>query len=477
MFKFFLIFCFLTSFIHAQEMERSPATVNELKMTHYDKDSTANAVVLLEQHFITSNPSKMKRFTKKYYIKFKILNKAALNLATIKTPFSKYVELKNLQGFTYNLNTDGTIRRTPLSEGDKFSQSYNNGLKINTVTFPEVKVGSIIEYSYTIKTNYYSVHNCYFQSNIPKKKVIYKSQTIEQFYFSMFIGYIKPKVHYQKKEPKCMGKRTCEIIYYEFEDVPAFVEEDFTDNKNNYISRIFFEKIYYDIYANKNQKKYGWGLIDDYYRKRFDKKLKKVSFFKKVIPKTIKQEKDTLKKVTEIYNFIRDHYTLNTSYNNSLTKSFKERIGNYSDINLALYNSLKALNLKPSIAVLSTRNHGFLTKLYPTYQSINYAITHVKINGKDYFLDATDKNIPLGLVPFNCLNDDVRVLDFENGTYWNAIASIIGEKIPNRSPSIPVALVIKSLNLSCADCAFKLLYATFPYSSLNLLAPNTASSC
>ena len=59
----------------------------------------------------------------------------------------------------------------------------------------------------------------------------------------------------------------------------------------------------------------------------------------------------------------------------------------------------------------------------------------------------------------------------------HAIASIIGEKYPTRSPSIPVALLIKSLNLSCDDCAFKLLYATSPYSSLNLLAPNASSSC
>ena len=96
--RILFIFCLLTNLICAQELERSPATADELKMTHYDKDSTANAVVLLEQHFITSNPSKMIRFTKQYYLKFKILNKAALDLATIKIPFSKYFEIKNLEG-------------------------------------------------------------------------------------------------------------------------------------------------------------------------------------------------------------------------------------------------------------------------------------------------------------------------------------------------------------------------------------------
>jgi hypothetical protein len=315
-------------------------------------------------------------------------------------------------------------------------------VKINSFSFPNVKVGSIIEFSYTLKSNYYSLYNCYFQSTIPKKKVIYKSKTVPEFYNYLLVGYIKPKVFDFKIVPKCIDNLDCETLYYEFEDIPAFIEEDYIDNKNNYISRIFFEKNYYNIYARKDEQKYGWGLIDEFFRKKFDKKFKKISFFKKAIPDAIKREKDTLKKVHEVFNFIRNHYTLNRNSNLSLTKSFKEKTGDFNQINLALYNSLKALNLKPSIAVLSTRNNGSVTKLYPNYQSLNYAVTHIKINNKDYFLDATDKNIPFGLVPFKCLNGDVRILDFKNGTYWKTIKSSV-----KTSSNTKISLTISEDNL------------------------------
>ena len=417
--KIFLGFFLISTLINSQEIEFEKVTVDELKMTHYEKDSSANAVVLIEKHNITSNPAKYNRYKKQYYVKIKILNKTAFDLATVKIVHSKDTKLKNINGFTYNLNEDNTIRRRTLTNNDKFITDYNKNIKINSISFPNVKVGSIIEYSYTIESNFYSLFNCYFQSKTPKKKVIYKSRTLPQFYNSILIGTLRPQIFNHEENSDY------ESLHYEFKNIPAFIEEDFIDNKDNYISRIFFEKKYYNIYARKDEQKYGWGLIDEFFREKYNNKFNKVSFFKKVLPKTIKNEKDTLTKIIKVFNFIRNHYTLNNNSKATLTKSFKEKTGNSSIINLALYNSFKAANIKPNIVLLSTREHGFLTKRYPTYQSVNYVVTHIKIDNKDYFLDATDKNIPFGLVPFKCLNGDVRILDLENETYWKTIKSTI----------------------------------------------------
>ena len=40
---------------------------------------------------------------------------------------------------------------------------------------------------------------------------------------------------------------------------------------------------------------------------------------------------------------------------------------------------------------------------------------------KTYLLDATDKNLPFGVLPYRCLNGDARVMDFKNGSYWEKI--------------------------------------------------------
>ncbi|QMU65425.1 MAG: hypothetical protein GKR88_14790 [Flavobacteriaceae bacterium] len=48
-------------------------------------------------------------------------------------------------------------------------------------------------------------------------------------------------------------------------------------------------------------------------------------------------------------------------------------------------------------------------------------IVKVIVDGNAYFLDATDKFLPFGLVPFKCLNGEARIMDFKNGSFWEKI--------------------------------------------------------
>ena len=45
-------------------------------------------------------------------------------------------------------------------------------------------------------------------------------------------------------------------------------------------------------------------------------------------------------------------------------------------------------------------------------------ILKLEIEGKSYFLDATDKDLVFGQIPFKCLNDYGREIDFNNGSKW-----------------------------------------------------------
>ncbi len=48
----------------------------------------------------------------------------------------------------------------------------------------------------------------------------------------------------------------------------------------------------------------------------------------------------------------------------------------------------------------------------------NYLVAKANINGKSYLLDATDKDLPFGVLPYRCLNYYGRVMDFKKGSYW-----------------------------------------------------------
>jgi hypothetical protein len=51
----------------------------------------------------------------------------------------------------------------------------------------------------------------------------------------------------------------------------------------------------------------------------------------------------------------------------------------------------------------------------------NYTIAALKIDGQTYLLDATNKQAPFGVIPFQALNVQGRVMDFKNGSYWMPI--------------------------------------------------------
>jgi hypothetical protein len=73
------------------------------------------------------------------------------------------------------------------------------------------------------------------------------------------------------------------------------------------------------------------------------------------------------------------------------------------------------LNVEPML--LSTRENGTVTPLYPVLSEFDYVIAKLNINDKVYLLDATDDFYPFGLIPLRCLNGRGRVLG-EKESYW-----------------------------------------------------------
>ena len=160
--------------------------------------------------------------------------------------------------------------------------------------------------------------------------------------------------------------------------------------------------------------------------------LKKVSFFEDNLPQEIKLLTTDLEKAKAVYSFIQNHFTWNKKYsifkNVKVKDAYENKIGNVGEINISLINALKAAGLKAELVLVSTRENGFATKIYPVISDFNYVIAKVNIDQKFYLLDATGKLAPFGLLPFRCLNSYGRVMDFENDSYWIDILPYIKSK-------------------------------------------------
>jgi hypothetical protein len=173
-----------------------------------------------------------------------------------------------------------------------------------------------------------------------------------------------------------------------------------------------------------------WKDVDKEFR--FDKDLGRQlgykNFFETNIPPTLIAESDPLAKATGIYYFIQQHFNYNGKQrilsDIRVKEAFEEKVGNSSEINLSLINALEAAGLEAKVALLATRDQALPTKLYPVLTEFNYAIAYLKIGEIEYLLDATNKFIPFGFLPFEALNHQARVLDLKNGSYWIDIIPI-----------------------------------------------------
>jgi hypothetical protein len=119
----FALFLLLSNATFSQDINSisfGNVSIDELKMTHYEKDSTAKAVVLLEKGFISVNNSRKNKFVKKHYVKIKILKNTAFDLGTIKIPYYKKNEIIHVVGYTYNLSEEGEIEKSILTHDNFF---------------------------------------------------------------------------------------------------------------------------------------------------------------------------------------------------------------------------------------------------------------------------------------------------------------------------------------------------------------------
>jgi hypothetical protein len=108
-----------------------------------------------------------------------------------------------------------------------------------------------------------------------------------------------------------------------------------------------------------------------------------------------------------------------------LRKVLDDKKGNSAEINLLLASILDKAGIKVSPVLLSTRDHGFVRETVPVSSQFNYVVCMVLIDGKTVLLDATDKLLPVGVLPERCLNGSGFVVSKGGNFSWIELKSPI----------------------------------------------------
>jgi hypothetical protein len=407
--------------------------INELSINRYEKDTTANAVVLYEHANYYIDEDKDYKKTTDYYFKIKIISKEGADKATVEIPVYGKEKLHSIKAITYNLSEDGKILKTHLLKNKIYEKDLNTKWKETTFTLPNIKAGSVIEYTYSVTSPYSGIDDWEFQSDIPKIKSDFTASILGNWkYNKRLIGFLKLNRDNPSVKRNCvylpgLGNGNCLILDYGMDDIPAFKEEDYMLSKENFISKLAFElKSYTSPKGSVEKYTKTWKDADRKLKHNFlDNQVSKKNYFQKKLNPSMFTINNDLEKANTIFTFIQKHFNWNEKYWPSkkvrIKDAFKNKTGTIFDINLSLYNSLKAANIESYLVLTSTRNKAIPTKLHPVINDFNYLLVKAVINNKTYFLDASNKQLPFGLVRYNSLNGDGRVMDFKKGSYWETI--------------------------------------------------------
>ena len=408
-------------------------TFDELKMTVYDKDSAATAVVLYEHANRYPDRDNDETPRTDYYYRIKIFDKSSFDLADITINLYKKQQVKDIKAVTYNLNENGTMIRTNLLKEDIFTSKEDENWVAKKFTLPNIKEGTVIEYKYSILSPYLSINDWYFQSELPKIRSDFDASILGNYQYNIkIIGFLKLNKDAPSIDKKCVniegiGEGACAVYSYGMNNIPAFVEEDYMLSKKNYISRVSFDlKSLTSYRGDVKNLTTTWKQADKSLKNQFfNNQTSKKNFFKKSIPESILTTENTLEKAKKVFQFIQNHFTWNEKYwtnkDAKVKKAFQEKTGDVGEINLALYNSLRAANINANLVVLSTRSNGIPTKLFPVIYDYNYVIVKSIIDKETYYLDATAKLLPFGQVPIRTLNGEARIINFKEKSSWAAL--------------------------------------------------------
>jgi hypothetical protein len=426
----------LSCYAHAQKTNSialGQTTVEELKMNSYDLDSSAVATVLYEQsNFYVSHPN-TPRFTVDNYHRIKILTTEGLDKGTFSFGLYRKDKLLEATGVTYNLGENDSIVKFPLNPEDLIRNEVNEDFEEIIINLPQVKVGSVVEFQYSVSTTNPNIDDWYFQTDIPKLRSVFQA-TVPTYieHLVMLKGRLKLSNSEFEVKKKCYPqnkwkKNLCNYSKYILDSVPKFEEEPLMPDPSSYISRIeftlskFTKKGYVPYYAKR-----FWYQFDSSYEKYLlsDEKRKK-SFYQKIVPDSVKTGKSKLEIAKKLYYFVQNHYTWNKYKGGDTRFKFRKRSqkksGSVDLITASLYNSLKASGIEVYYVLVGTRGYGIPDKNLPDFSSFNYTLLKVVIDEKVYYLDAANKKLRFGDLSPMTMNGEARVMSVGRVGAWEKL--------------------------------------------------------
>ncbi|MEO5778040.1 MAG: transglutaminase-like domain-containing protein [Flavobacterium sp.] len=307
------------------------------------------------------------------------------------------------------VRADGSI--TPAEVGD------------GTLVFPDLKIGDVIYIEYEDFNSgtgrFYKDFNlsCYFNSNYPAVEAIFGliNPSDVQYATSFKNGEIPAVTHKIKNTTYTVWK------------------------KNNVAALPLNESFSYPYSDLTNTIKVGtiksWKDISNWYSDLVKKNLELDKITKTTFQQIFPNGATSLSQdeiARKIYAYIENNITYSSlDFRQSgyvpqkPSKTIMTKLGDCKDVSTLFVALAQNAGLKSNLVLVSTNNNGFKNMPLPA-NDFNHCIVKTSIDGKDVFLELTDKYLPYKALPKSLYNANALIISFDKAE--NEKSSLI--KIP-----------------------------------------------
>jgi hypothetical protein len=331
---------------------------------------------------------------------------------------------------------NGKLSKTKINKEKIHTERLNEDYILAKVAVPQVKVGTVIEYEYTIHSNiYYHIYDWYAQEDIPVAYTKYELNIPTLFMFNVEVNGIKPienevtegAIKYKATTNNLSEYGTCKTNIYTCicRDMPALKKDEFIWNIHDYTTKVTAElkgiytpdQVYHEIRKT-------WDQIDDQLlsHPEFGGRMKNHSKYRDELEKLgIDKMEDLKEKVCATFTLLRNKLAWNGKYDLSphpASDVIKKGSGSNADLNMILINMLGDVGVKAVPVIMSTRANGHLPQSYPSLNKINTFIVGIPNGASMLYLDASATNGYLNVLPPNLYSDQARILQKGEQGKW-----------------------------------------------------------
>jgi hypothetical protein len=363
-------------------------------------------------------------------VRIKVFNEKGYEYASIRIPHlsKRWAALiKGLKAVVYNLDATGKIVTKKLTSKDFYISKATDNVGLVNFTFPEVRAGSVIEYTYTkIERNILQIDPWYIQDDIP---VAYTANI-----FTMPAKAEIRERHYGIDSiPQVMeylgSYNTRKRITYFKENMLAFRPEPFMSSRKDNMIKVIYRMtdtgglITFGSSADYMWQSVAFQLINSKLFK--DQVLKLLPGTEKIID-SAKNMKTVREKLSYLLGTIKHRNiraTEQSFYADDLEDTWTSRTGSSTEINLILLNFLEKVGVQSFPLLISTRDNGKVKRDFPSVSQMNGLDIIVFDSTNFYVLDASQRAQSFQTPPYNIINREALLL-IPNSVQWVNISDI-----------------------------------------------------